>query len=105
MSKMSVISRGVSSPSSVTYEADLKRDLKNPKFRKAYEAEKRKLELALQLIRLRKKQRLSQRALAKKVGTSQSAIARLEAGNANVTIDTLSRIAAVLKRSLIVGLR
>ncbi len=37
---------------------------------------------------------LTQRDFAERVGTSQSAIAKLEQGDANPTIDTLSRCAA-----------
>ena len=48
---------------------------------------------------------LSQRQLAEKIGTTQSAIARLEAGGVMPTIDSLQRIARALGRSLEVSLR
>jgi len=42
----------------------------------------------------RQRAHLTQRDLAERVGTSQSAIAKLEQGDANPTIDTLARCAA-----------
>ncbi len=48
---------------------------------------------------------MSQRALAELVGTTQSAIARLEAGGRPPRIDTLLRIAAALDCELSVELR
>ena len=55
--------------------------LKNPGFRKAYEDLEEEYELAKQVIRFRIDRNLSQAQLAKLVGTSQPAIARLESGN------------------------
>jgi len=48
---------------------------------------------------------MSQRELAELVGTTQSAIARLEAGGRPPRIDTLLRIAAALDCELAVELR
>ena len=48
---------------------------------------------------------LSQRELAERVGTTQSAIARLEAGGRPPRIDTLLRIAEALDCELVVDLR
>lgn len=47
-----------------------------------------------QLQEARQHAHLTQRDLAERVGTSQSAIAKLEQGDANPTIDTLARCAA-----------
>jgi len=47
-----------------------------------------------QLQEARQHAHLTQRDLADRVGTSQSAIAKLEQGDANPTIDTLTRCAA-----------
>jgi transcriptional regulator with XRE-family HTH domain len=48
---------------------------------------------------------LSQRELAERVGTTQSAIARLESGGRPPRIDTLLRIADALECDLLVGLQ
>ncbi len=48
----------------------------------------------------RQRAALTQRELADRVGTSQSAIARLEAGAANPTVETLVRCAAATGHTL-----
>ena len=53
----------------------------------------------------RQQKGLSQRELAELVGTTQSAIARLEAGGRPPRIDTLLRIADALECDLVVDLR
>lgn len=47
---------------------------------------------------------LTQTEVAARMGTSQSAVARLESGGADVRISTLERYAAALQRSLDVRL-
>ena len=87
-----------------SWDEDLARDLRNPEFRKGFEAEKLKLEVALTLIALRKKNKMTQATLAKKLGTSQSAIARIEAGKLNITVDTLSNIAWMFGKNVKISL-
>jgi len=48
---------------------------------------------------------LSQRDLAARMGTSQAAIARLEAGGVGATLTTLHRVAAALGLELSIDLR
>ena len=52
--------------------------LKDPKFRKGYEEELYKLSLGEQLVRLRLQVGLTQAQVAKRVGTTASAISRYE---------------------------
>jgi predicted transcriptional regulator len=54
------------------------------------------IRLATELRALREKRGLSQRQLAELVGTTQSAIARLEGGRISPSLPTLDRIAAAL---------
>ena len=61
--------------------------------------------IAEQVAEQRRARRLSQRELAELVGTTQSAIARLESGGRPPRIDTLLRIAEALDCTLAVELR
>ncbi len=58
----------------------LTQQLKNIKFKEEYDALEEEFEISRQIIKLRKETNLTQAQLAKKAGTSQSAIARLESG-------------------------
>ena len=82
------------------YEKHFLAEMKNPQFRKAYEEEYAKVKFAYQMMQLRKKQRISQAQLAKKLGTTQSVVARMETGQQNFTLDTLQKIASAFGRSL-----
>jgi len=83
-----------------TFEEDLKKRLKNPSFKKEWEDSEIEFQLGCRLIEARIAKKLSQRALAKKVGTSQAAIARIESMNANPSVKLLKRIAAALGTKL-----
>ncbi len=64
--------------------------------RRGYEAAGRAIRLAFELRALRESKGLSQRELAEQVGTTQSAIARLEGGRISPSLPTLDRIATAL---------
>ena len=64
--------------------------------RQGYERAGRALRLAMEIRALRERKGLSQRQLAELVGTTQSAIARLEGGRISPSLPTLDRIAAAL---------
>lgn len=85
---------------SMSFQSYLKKQLKDPETKKYYEEEGKKLEIAYQVIQLRKQHGISQLELAKKLGTTQSNVARLEAGQQNYTTDTLQKIAKVFRRDL-----
>ncbi|MEK7576611.1 MAG: helix-turn-helix transcriptional regulator [Patescibacteria group bacterium] len=74
--------------------------LKNPRNRQYYNEYGEQLEIAYKILQLRKKEGISQSELAKKIGTTQSNVARTEAGEQNLTTETLQRIASALKRDL-----
>ena len=67
-----------------------------------YERTRRAFELGEQLRALREAQRLSQAELARRMGSTQPAIARLEAGRVAPSLDTLDRAAAALGVELVV---
>lgn len=74
----------------------------DPAVRAGYEHAKRAYELARQVRDLRVSRGMSQAELARKVGSTQPAIARLEAGGVAPNIDTLERIAEALGLKLVV---
>lgn len=80
-----------------SFEAYLQEQLKTPEFRQAWESDNTAYQIASQVIRYRIARQLSQRDLAKKVGTSQAAICRIESFEyGKVTISTLEKIAVAL---------
>ncbi|HDH31400.1 MAG TPA: XRE family transcriptional regulator [Candidatus Wolfebacteria bacterium] len=70
-----------------SFNGDLAKDLKNPKFKKTFNEEMLKLQIAEQIIALRKKRRLTQKDLAKKINTTQAVVSRIE--NAQVYPSTI----------------
>ena len=82
------------------FQEYLQKRLKNPEFKKHYNKYGKQLEIAYQVLRLRKQKRMSQMELAKRIGTKQSNVARLEAGQQNFTTETLQKIALVFDRDL-----
>jgi predicted transcriptional regulator len=61
---------------------------------------KRRRQLTSTLVARRVEMGLSQTEVAARMGTSQSAVARLEAGNADARFSTLERYAAALGQQL-----
>ena len=84
----------------IDFQEYLAEKLKNPRFRKYYDEYGKQLEIAYRILELRKQKRMSQVELARKIGTKQSNIARMEAGQQNFTTDTLQKIAIAFKRDL-----
>ncbi len=67
--------------------------LANPRVKAEYDALAPEFEIAAELIRARRRAGLSQAELAVRMGTSQSTVARLEAGQALPSTKTLLRYA------------
>lgn len=82
------------------FQEYLSGQLKNATVKKHYDEYGKQLEIAYEILQLRKKEKMSQAELAKRIGTSQSNIARMEAGEQNFTTDTLQKIATAFKRDL-----
>jgi predicted transcriptional regulator len=79
------------------YADFLKRQLRNPKVRKEYDALEGEFALAKEIIELRIRKKLTQKQLAQQIGTSQPAIARIESGSyQNVSLSFLRRVADAL---------
>ena len=80
--------------------------MKNPKFRKAWEELQPEFDLMEKMIIARGKAGISQKELARRIGTKQSAIARLEGGGFNkATVETLGKIADALNFKLVIKLQ
>ncbi len=60
----------------------------------------RRRELIEELVRARQDSALSQTEIAARMGTSQSAVARLESGDLDVRLSTLERYAAAVGRTV-----
>lgn len=74
--------------------------LKNARIKKYYDEYGKQLEIAYQILQLRKKLGMSQTVLAKKLGTTQSNVARIETGQQNFTTATLQKIAVAFNRDV-----
>lgn len=72
-------------------------------YREEYEKEKFKLELAIQIKKIRDEQKLSQREFAEKVGIAQSTIANIELGNAEPNVDTMYKIGVKNNKKLVIS--
>ena len=70
-----------------------KKWMKEPKYRKAYEALEEKFVLASAVVDVRNRAGLTQAALAQKMGTTQPVVARLESGRTRPSMRTLERLA------------
>lgn len=60
-------------------------------------------QIARQVIGLRMELGISQDELARRVGTSASAIARLESGQHHPSVETLRRVAGAVDRELVIS--
>ena len=60
----------------------------------------RRRELIEELVRARQESELSQTEIAARMGTSQSAVARLESGDLDARLSTIERYAAALGRTV-----
>jgi transcriptional regulator with XRE-family HTH domain len=61
--------------------------------------------IAMEIIRLRDKAGLTQAELAKRIGTSQSTIARLESGENLPSVKTLTKIATALEMPITITIQ
>jgi predicted transcriptional regulator len=77
----------------IPYEVFKARMLANPGVKREYDAIGPAFEIAAELLGARKRTGLSQAELAERMGTSQSAIARMESGEALPSTKTLIRFA------------
>ncbi len=84
------------------YQDLKKRLLKNKGIKKEYDMLRPEYELLDKIIALRLKQKMTQKQLADKLDTKQSAVSRLEKGMINPTVDFLNKLAAAFGKKLTV---
>jgi len=70
---------------------------------RAYDDEARISAFRELVFRLRTEAELTQSELADRMGTTQSAVARMEGGGARPTLETLERLAGAIGQELVVG--
>jgi len=74
----------------------LSESLKNPEFKKEYDKLQPEYEIIHKIIESRIKLKLTQKDLAARMGTKQSALARLESGRGNPTLKFIQKLATAL---------
>lgn len=82
------------------FDKFLKESLKNPKIRAGFDRLQPEFEFINTLIQARAGSGLTQNRLAKKIGTKQSVISRLESGRANPSVAFLKKLAGALNSHL-----
>jgi transcriptional regulator with XRE-family HTH domain len=87
-----------------SFEAALNRQLEDPAFRAEWERTAPARALALRLVAYRSEHGLSQNALARKLGVSQPAVARMETGEHLPTLQTLAQIADALHIEVLIDI-
>ena len=82
------------------FRKHLKKSLENEEFKKEWDKLELRYAVVEQLIKLRIAYNLSQTELAKKIGTTQAVISRIENGTVNVGIDFLAKIAKAFDKKV-----
>ena len=88
-----------------TWKSLKKEWLKDPKVKKEYDKLGPRYALIDKIIEARIRTKMTQAQLAKIAGTKQSAIARLESGNVNPSLNFMEKIASALGMRLNIEFR
>lgn len=78
------------------YRETLKKQLRDPQFKKEWELLEPEFQVIRAMIDVRKEKNISQKQLSDLTGIAQSDISKLENGNANPSLRTLQRLASGL---------
>ena len=76
----------------LTFDQYFTNSLKDPEFKNLWEKSEPKYQLSRQIIKKRLAKKMSQQELAKKSGTTQAVISRLENSTFNPSLELLERI-------------
>jgi len=77
----------------IKFKKDLEEQLRDPEFKREWDALKPEMDLIQAMIDARKRCKMTQKELAEKTGIDQSDISKIETGNANPSLATLKRLA------------
>lgn len=89
-----------------TVKEHIKEKMKRPEFKKAWKELDSEFELIESMLKARERAGLTQTELAKRIGTKQPALSRLESGGfEKATVETLKKIADALDARLVVKLQ
>lgn len=78
--------------------------LKDKEVKKKYDELEVEYQILSDMVRIRNQKKITQKELAKKIGTTQSALSRFEMGDINPSLDFLKKVASALKSKLVVRL-
>jgi len=95
-SKFNITDEEVGKYEPVSFSNLKKKWMKDPEFKKAYDALEPEYAIIRAIIKKRIESKMSQKDLAKKLGTKQSAISRLESGTYNPTLSFLKKLSTAL---------
>ncbi|MCL2441476.1 MAG: helix-turn-helix transcriptional regulator [Treponema sp.] len=79
----------------MTFRAHLNEELKNPEFKKAYEEERRLLQLSYAIVEAREKRGMTQKELAEKSRVTQQQLSKIENG-VNCNMLTFIKVSTAL---------
>lgn len=82
------------------FQKHLKESLKDPEFKKEWEASELEYQIRCMLIDARNEENLTQKELSLKSGIRQSNISRIENGNEIPSLNTLQTLAKALGKTL-----
>lgn len=100
---MSELPQGIGPIGKTTAEGSRLRAARSAEYRAVQERLAGFEQIARLVIRLRMEHHLTQQQLAERVGTSHSAISRLESGQHKTSVETLQRIARAFDGHLLIG--
>lgn len=86
-----------------TLQQYIDENMKKPKFKKCWNDLDKEFEILEEIIKARENAGMTQTELAKKIGTKQPALSRLEKGGIRkATLETLSKIADALNMEMVI---
>ncbi|MBQ6480506.1 MAG: helix-turn-helix transcriptional regulator [Anaerolineaceae bacterium] len=87
----------------MNYRERLIRDLKDPDFRKEWDALEPEFQIAEMIINARIENSLTQKELAERSGVGQASLSRIETGSVSPDIATLQKIAGAIGKKLVLS--